>query len=122
MKASDLVVGKEYILKEDFGSLQCGTVLELVRFDSDGDPHFLEKATGRREWSSVSTSCRILEPATSEYDSQWIVFNAFGSVLADSEEDAKRRAEEMLSEDFDDPIYIAKACNKVTRTSFVWAG
>jgi hypothetical protein len=114
------LVGKRFRVKVNHNpEFNRGEIVEVTRIDSDGDI----VVQGERDFRYVRTMNHFnndYEPYHDELDNKWIVWNENGSLTATSEEAAKAKAEELLNNGYNGPIYIAKALKKAEINRVVW--
>lgn len=114
------LVGKKFRVKVDrLPEFNKGEIVEVTRIDSDGDI----VVQGERDFRYVRTTNGFnndYEPYHDELENKWIVWNENGSLTAASEEAAKAKAEELLNNGYNGPIYIAKAMKKAEINRVVW--
>lgn len=114
------LVGKRFQVKTGaIREFKKGEIVEVTRIDSDGDI----VVQGESNYRYVRTMTRFnndYEPYHDELENKWIVWNENGSLTATSEEAAKAKAEELLNNGYNGPIYIAKAMKKAEINRVVW--
>ncbi|QDP51673.1 MAG: hypothetical protein Tp1100MES1331091_41 [Prokaryotic dsDNA virus sp.] len=114
------LVGKKFRVKVGCRpEFDKGEIVEVTRIDNDGDI----VVQGERDFRYVRTINifnREYEPYHDELENKWIVWNENGSLTATSEEAAKAKAEELLNDGYNGPIYIAKAMKKAEINRVVW--
>lgn len=123
MTNNTLVLGDTYTLTNRRHGVDAGTEVTFVDRDCDNDPVFECTVRGRRTRFYIPQNrvdAYIARANIASLENKWIAWNNVGSELANSEAEAKRKAEAMAKR-WDRPAYIAKATNSVQKQDVVWA-
>lgn len=96
-----------------------GDVVTFGYLDDYNDPWFTA-TDGKNFYMTGGTAHKRVKKVETLLDGAWIAWNSWGSVLAASEEEAKKKAEEILDHFDDQPVYIAQATAYVVKQDKVW--
>lgn len=121
---SDLVIGEVYKLTQRYEGNDKGTEIKFIERDCDNDPVFevlsQGRYHGRRFYISQRRVVNFVEGGNKPIlSNKWIAWNNIGSEMANTEAEAKRKAEAMTKR-FGTPAYIAQATNAVQKNDVVW--